>query len=170
MGPYGLVIGWHLRHRPKKGSACENTPPTFSGGGISSQCQQFRWCFLLKGKHRESENHKIVERYTQYVSDSDAKTERRLWQILNGHERRLFCWCSYTWFFCTSQYNVYGRQGRCTCFLGSGTIRYRLGIEQRRVDVEILILSLVCGLVAVGGLWLASRDTKPHDDHQHKAV
>ena len=36
--------------------------------------------------------------------------------------------------------------------------------------MEILVLSLVAGLVVAGGLWLASRDTKPtakHDDTQN---
>jgi hypothetical protein len=28
-------------------------------------------------------------------------------------------------------------------------------------DMEILILSLVAGLVVIGGLWMATRDTKP---------
>ena len=39
--------------------------------------------------------------------------------------------------------------------------------------MDILILSLVAGLIAAGGLWVASRDTKPtetHDDHPHKLV
>ena len=30
-------------------------------------------------------------------------------------------------------------------------------------DVQILILSLVAGLVVVGGVWMATRDTKPVD-------
>ena len=39
--------------------------------------------------------------------------------------------------------------------------------------MEILVLSLVAGLVVAGGLWRASRDTKPvanHDDKQHHPV
>ena len=39
--------------------------------------------------------------------------------------------------------------------------------------MEILVLSLVAGLVVAGGRWLASRDTKPvanHDDKQHHPV
>ena len=39
--------------------------------------------------------------------------------------------------------------------------------------MDILVLSLVAGLVVAGGLWLASRDTKPvanHDDKQHHPV
>ena len=32
----------------------------------------------------------------------------------------------------------------------------------------ILILSLVAGLIAVGGLWVASRDTKPAEKHDHQ--
>jgi hypothetical protein len=38
--------------------------------------------------------------------------------------------------------------------------------------MEILVLSLVAGLVVIGGLWLATRDTKPAgNDHagQHPA-
>ena len=38
--------------------------------------------------------------------------------------------------------------------------------------MDILVLSLVAGLVAFGGLWLASRDTKPAEkqkDSQHRA-
>ncbi len=32
--------------------------------------------------------------------------------------------------------------------------------------MEILVLSLVAGLVVIGGLWLATRDTKPVEkDH-----
>ncbi len=29
--------------------------------------------------------------------------------------------------------------------------------------MDILILSLVAGMVVIGGLWLASRDTKPSE-------
>jgi hypothetical protein len=38
--------------------------------------------------------------------------------------------------------------------------------KQMEIHMEILVLSFVAGLVVVGGLWLASRDTKPigHDD------
>lgn len=36
--------------------------------------------------------------------------------------------------------------------------------------MEILILSLVAGLFAVGGLWVASRDTKPTDFHDGVGV
>lgn len=36
--------------------------------------------------------------------------------------------------------------------------------------MEILILSLVCGLIAFGGLWVASRDTKPYKEDQEKVV
>ena len=32
--------------------------------------------------------------------------------------------------------------------------------------MDILILSLVAGLIAVGGLWVASRDTKPTEKHE----
>ena len=38
--------------------------------------------------------------------------------------------------------------------------------------MEILVLSLVAGLVVVGGLWMATRDTKPveeHSDGHHRA-
>ena len=31
--------------------------------------------------------------------------------------------------------------------------------------MEILILSIVAGLVTVGGLWMATRDTKPAEKH-----
>lgn len=39
--------------------------------------------------------------------------------------------------------------------------------------MDILILCIVAGLISAGGLWLATRDTKPvekHDDHAHKPV
>lgn len=36
--------------------------------------------------------------------------------------------------------------------------------------MEILVLSLVAGLVAVGGLWIASRNTKPTDFHDEIGV
>lgn len=39
--------------------------------------------------------------------------------------------------------------------------------------MDILVLSLVAGLVAIGGLWLASRDTKPthnQEDGQNRLV
>ena len=39
--------------------------------------------------------------------------------------------------------------------------------------MEILVLSLVAGLVVAGGLWLVSCDIKPvanHDDKQHHPV
>jgi hypothetical protein len=39
--------------------------------------------------------------------------------------------------------------------------------------MDILVLSIVAGLVALGGLWLASRDTKPTDKHkdpEHRLV
>lgn len=38
--------------------------------------------------------------------------------------------------------------------------------------MEILVLSLVAGLVVIGGVWMATRDTKPvekHADVQHPA-
>jgi len=38
--------------------------------------------------------------------------------------------------------------------------------------MEILVLSLVAGLVVIGGLWMATRDTKPvekHPDGPHPA-
>ena len=34
--------------------------------------------------------------------------------------------------------------------------------------MQILILSLVAGLVAIGGLWIATRDTKPVQKHPMK--
>lgn len=33
--------------------------------------------------------------------------------------------------------------------------------------MEILVLSLVGALIVGGGLWLATRDTKPAEDDQH---
>lgn len=32
--------------------------------------------------------------------------------------------------------------------------------------MEILVLSLVAGMVVAGGLWMATRETKPADDRQ----
>lgn len=31
--------------------------------------------------------------------------------------------------------------------------------------MDILILSIVAGLVVIGGIWMATRDTKPADKH-----
>ena len=31
--------------------------------------------------------------------------------------------------------------------------------------MDILVLSLVAGLVVAGGIWMATRDTKSMDDH-----
>lgn len=31
--------------------------------------------------------------------------------------------------------------------------------------MDILVLSLVAGLVVAGGLWMATRDTKPEEKH-----
>ena len=39
--------------------------------------------------------------------------------------------------------------------------------------MDIFVLSLVAGLIALGGLWVASRETKPvdkHEDFQRNAV
>ncbi|EER62335.1 hypothetical protein AcdelDRAFT_0019 [Acidovorax delafieldii 2AN] len=31
--------------------------------------------------------------------------------------------------------------------------------------MEILVLSIIAGLITIAGLWIASRDTKPTDNH-----
>lgn len=32
--------------------------------------------------------------------------------------------------------------------------------------MEILVLSIVAGLVVIGGVWMATRETKPAEKHQ----
>lgn len=31
--------------------------------------------------------------------------------------------------------------------------------------MDILVLSIVAGLVVIGGIWMATRDSKPEDKH-----
>ena len=46
-------------------------------------------------------------------------------------------------------------------------------VFNEREKMDILFLCVISGLIVAGGLWVASRDTKPvanHDDKQHHPV
>lgn len=41
-----------------------------------------------------------------------------------------------------------------------------LFLRAKENEMDILVMSIVAGLVVIGGIWMVTRDTKPEEKHQ----